>query len=86
MATRIVRKPDSASRATLDRVNCTEIGRGSWRLIPKPENRCFQVRHQRTGSKHTVYYGTRTERKLEDAEAHATALCAVLNALKAKRV
>jgi hypothetical protein len=34
----------------------------------------------------TVYYGTRTERTREDAEEHATALCAVLNALKAKRI
>lgn len=33
-----------------------------------------------------VYYGTRTERTLEDAEQQATALCAVLNALRAKRV
>jgi hypothetical protein len=32
-----------------------------------------------------VYYGTRTERTQEDAEIQAMALCAVLNALKAKR-
>jgi hypothetical protein len=44
-----------------------------------------QVVHQRTGSKHTIYYGTRTERTREEADTYATALCAVLNALKAKR-
>jgi hypothetical protein len=71
---------------SLKRVDCTDVGRGAWRLVPLPERRCFLVRHQRTGSKHTVFYGTRTERTVEDAAEQATALCAVLNALKAKRV
>jgi hypothetical protein len=44
-----------------------------------------RVRHARTRSTHTIFYGTRTERTREDAEEYATALCAVLNALKAKR-
>jgi hypothetical protein len=34
---------------------------------------------------HRVFYGTRTKRTQEDATAQATALCAVLNAFKAKR-
>jgi hypothetical protein len=32
-----------------------------------------------------VFYGTRTERTLEDAERYATAMCPVLIAQKAKR-
>ena len=69
----------------LRRVNCTEPGRGAWKLLSEPESRRFRVRHMRTGSAHIVFYGTRTERTREEAEEHATALCAVLNALKAKR-
>lgn len=81
--------PTRTPRITLDeltKVDCSEPGRGAWHLLPRPERRCFEVRHQRTGSKHTIFYGTRTERTLEDAEVHATALCALLNVLKAKRV
>jgi hypothetical protein len=76
-----------AARTTdLRRVDCTEPGRGPWRVIGRPERRCYQVRHQRTASKHTIYYGTRTERTREDAEEYAIALCALLNALKEKRI
>jgi hypothetical protein len=70
----------------LRRVNCTEPGRGPWRLVFRPERRCYQLRHRRTRSTHTIYYGTRTERTREDAEQYAIALCALLNALKAKRI
>lgn len=70
----------------LRRVDCTEPGRGAWRVIARPERRCYDVRHQRTASKHTIFYGTRTERTREDAEQYATALCALLNVLKEKRV
>ena len=71
---------------SLRRVNCTEPGRGPWHVLARPERRCYLVQHRRTKSRHTVFYGTRTERTGEEAESHATALCAVLNALKAKRV
>lgn len=75
----------SSSRSPLFRVHCTAFGHGAWRLRLRPDRRCYQVRHQRTGSMYTVYYGTRTERTVENPEKQATALCAVLNALKAKR-
>ena len=55
-------------------------------MLARPEERCYQVRHLRTRSTHTIFYGTRTERHREVAEEHATALCAVLNALGAKRI
>lgn len=55
-------------------------------MIARPERRCYQVRHQRSASKHTIYYGTRTERTRETAEEYAIALCAVLNVLKEKRI
>jgi hypothetical protein len=67
-------------------VDCTDPGRGAWRVLARPKRRCYLVEHRRTLSRLTVYYGTRTERTVEDAEQHATAVCAVLNALKAKRV
>lgn len=70
----------------LHRVDCTDPGGGPWRVLPRPKRRCFLVEHRRTRSRLTVYYGTRTERTVEDAEAHAIAVCAVFNALKAKRV
>ncbi|HTK48585.1 MAG TPA: hypothetical protein VL328_11485 [Gemmatimonadaceae bacterium] len=76
----------SDSLASLRRIDATDPGRGAWRVLPRPERRCFLVEHRRTRSRMTVFYGTRTERTIEDAEAHATAMCAVLNALKAKRV
>lgn len=74
------------SSLTLSRVNCTEPGRGPWSVLARPKRRCYVIMHRRTKSKMIVYYGTRTERTLEDAEQQATALCAVLNALRAKRV
>ena len=55
-------------------------------MIARPERRCYVVKHLRTRSKQVVFYGTRTERTREAAEEQATALCAVLNALKAKRM
>ena len=74
--------PDRSLRC----VDCTTTGSGAWRLLARPERRCFVVEHRRTKSKQVIYYGTRTERTVDDAERHATAICAVLNALKAKRI
>jgi hypothetical protein len=54
-------------------------------VLVEPEERRVRIRHSRTRSAYTVFYGTRTQRTREDAERQATALCAVLNALKAKR-
>jgi len=54
-------------------------------VVPDIANRSINVRHSKSRYIHRVYYGTRTERTQEDAEAQAMALCAVLNALKAKR-
>ena len=76
----------SSRIADLRRVDCTEPGRGAWRVFPRPERRCFLIEHRRTRSRLTVYYGTRTERTRKSAEEHAVAVCAVLNALKAKRI
>jgi hypothetical protein len=70
---------------TLRRLDCSAPGRGSWSLVIEPEKRRVRVIRRRSKSAYTVFYGTRTERTLEDAERYATALCAVLNALKAKR-
>ena len=69
----------------LRRVNCTVPGTGPWIVEVDTPNRAVNVRHRRSGFLHRVYYGTRTKRVLEDAEIHATALCAVLNALRAKK-
>ncbi|MES2177877.1 MAG: hypothetical protein V4550_08405 [Gemmatimonadota bacterium] len=69
----------------LKKLDCTNPGRGPWRVIPDIANRSINIRHQRSHFVHKVYYGTRTERTEEDAERQAVALCAVLNALKAKR-
>ena len=74
-----------SSLQDLQRVDCTMSGRGQWRVLLEPEQRRVRVRHQRTRSACTIFYGTRTQRTREDAERHATAICAVLNALKAKR-
>ncbi len=79
-------KTAKAQVTDLTRVDCTEPGKGPWKVDIRPESRCYQVANPRTKSKHVIFYGTRTERTMEDAEAHATALCAILNALKAKRV
>ncbi len=54
-------------------------------MLVEPEKRRVRIRNSRSKSVYVVYYGTRTERTLEDAERHATALCATLNALRAKR-
>ena len=69
----------------LRRLDCSTPGRGPWRVVPDIRNRSINVRHARSRFIHRVYYGTRTERTQEQAETQATALCAVLNALKAKR-
>ncbi len=69
----------------LRRVNLTEAGKGAWRILLEPEKRRYRVVHSRTKSSYTVFYGTRTQRSVEAAEVHATALCAALNAIKAKR-
>ena len=76
----------SLADPSLCRVDCTAPGRGAWKVTARPERRCYVVEHRRTRSKQVIYYGTRTQRTAEDAEVHATALCAVLNALKAKRI
>ena len=76
-------KPDTTN---LRRLDCTNPGRGPWGIVPDLANRSVKVRHSRSGFVHRVYYGTRTKRTLEDATVQATALCAVLNTLKAKRV
>lgn len=68
------------------RVDCTTPGGGSWRVIARPQRRCYLVEHRRSKTKQIVFYETRTERTREQAEEQATAICAVLNALKAKRV
>jgi hypothetical protein len=69
----------------LRRLDCTNPGRGPWKVVPDIRNRSINVRHQRSRYIHRVYYGTRTDRTQEEAEAQATALCAILNLLKAKR-
>lgn len=69
----------------LRRLDCTNPGRGPWIVIPDLANRSINLRHKKSAYVHRVYYGTRTERTQEDAETQATAMCAVLNALKAKR-
>ena len=74
-----------ATTPDLRRLDCSVPGRGPWRVIPDIANRSINIRHSRSHFVHKVYYGTRTERTEEDAERQATALCAVLNALKAKR-
>lgn len=53
--------------------------------MPDISNRAILVKNTRSGFAHKVYFGTRTERTQEGAEIQATALCAVLNVLKAKR-
>jgi hypothetical protein len=69
----------------LRRLDCTDPGRGPWKVVPDIANRSINLRHRKSGYIHRVYYGTRTERTQEDAETQATAMCALLNALKAKR-
>jgi hypothetical protein len=70
--------------AQLNRLNCTEVGRGPWGVAPDIANRCVLVRNMKNAFVHRVYYGTRTGRTLDDAEQLATALCAVLNTMKVK--
>jgi hypothetical protein len=69
----------------LSRLDCTAPGKGAWHVVPDLANRSVNVRNRRSKFIHRVYYGTRTERTLDDAERQAVALCAVLNTLKAKR-
>jgi hypothetical protein len=69
----------------LQRLDCTAPGPGPWKVFPDIGNRSVNIRHTRNGHVHRVFYGTRTKRTQEDATAQATALCAVLNAFKAKR-
>lgn len=69
----------------LKRLDCTNPGRGPWKVVPDIRNRSINVRHQRSRYIHRVYYGTRTDRTQEEAEMQAVALCAILNLLKAKR-
>jgi hypothetical protein len=71
--------------ASLNRLNCTVAGKGPWLVVPDLARRSINVLHRRSKYVHRVYYGTRTERTQEDAETQAVALCAILNALKAKR-
>ena len=70
----------------LKRLDCTDPGRGPWKMFPNTSDRSVLVKNTKSGFSHKVYYGTRTKRTQEDAEAQATALCALMNALKAKRV
>ena len=72
---------------TLDlrRLDCTAPGRGPWRIIADARDRSIKVQHSRNRFIHRVYYGTRTGRTQDDALIQATALCAVLNAVRAKR-
>lgn len=69
----------------LRRLNCTDPGRGPWRVRLDARNRAVNIQHRRSRFIHRVYYGTRTGRTEADAVVQATALCAVLNAVKAKR-
>ncbi len=75
----------STTAANLKRLDCTVPGRGQWRVVPDIAKRSINIQHRVSRFIHRVYYGTRTERTQEDAEVQATALCAVLNATKAKR-
>ncbi len=69
----------------LRRLDVTNPGRGPWKVVPDLSNRAILVKNGRSGYGHKVYYGTRTKRTQEDAEVQAVAMCAILNALKAKR-
>ncbi|MEP6731113.1 MAG: hypothetical protein ABJE10_10770 [bacterium] len=69
----------------LRRLDVSIPGRGPWKTVPDIRNRAVLVKNSKSGYSHKVYYGTRTKRTQEDAEIQATALCALLNALKAKR-
>ena len=69
----------------LRRVDCTNPGKGPWKVGQDVSNRAVLVKNTRSGFSHKVYYGTRTTRTQDDAEQQATAMCAILNLLKAKR-
>ena len=69
----------------LRRLDCTNPGRGPWRVVPDLGNRSINLQHRTSSYIHRIYYGTRTERTQEDAEIQAVAMAALLNALKAKR-
>jgi hypothetical protein len=71
--------------AGLNRVDCTVPGTGPWYVLGQDmTKRSVKIRHRRNGLKHHIYYGTRTGRTMEDSMALATALCAMLNLIKAK--
>ena len=78
-------KAMATTTVDLRRLDCTIPGKGPWRVVPDLAGRSINVQHRRSRFIHRVYYGTRTERTQEDAEIQATALCALLNVLKAKR-
>ena len=69
----------------LRRVDCTNPGKGPWKVAQDVSNRAVLVKNSKSGFSHKVYYGTRTKRTQDDAEMQATAMCAILNLLKAKR-
>ena len=73
------------SSIDLRRLDCSVPGKGPWKVVPDLSNRAVLVKNARSGFAHRVYFGTRTERTEDGAVTQATALCAVLNALKAKR-
>lgn len=70
---------------TLKCLDATKPGTGPWRVVPDIARRGVRIKNTRSGYSHTIFYGTRTKRTLEEAEVQAIAMCAVLNLLKAKR-
>ena len=75
----------AAAPTNLRRLDCSTAGKGPWKIVVEPKRRRVRVVRRGNTSTYTIFYGTRTERTVEDAEQYATAMCAVLNALKAKR-
>jgi hypothetical protein len=69
---------------TLRRLDCTEPRRGPWITDLNVKQRAYILKNRKSAQQHKVYYGTRTGRTQEDAEAQAVAMCAVLNVLKSK--
>lgn len=68
----------------LERLNCKTPGKGHWGMADDPDTSSVVVRNMLNGLAHRVYYGTGTGRTLETSTRLATALCAVLNATKAR--
>ena len=83
--TAITLRTSMATSINLRTFDCTNPGRGQWKTILDVRNRAVLVRNTRSRFVHKVYYGTRTERTEEEALVQATAICALMNALKAKR-